>query len=139
MADPHTVATFVFAQLRRDPSFGPQFPWVRNTIVCIESDLASDVLNNMAAHYFPERCTIACFYPSEHRFMFIQTDGPHKPGTPGAKIRPGVDVANDARSEITIGFLVDSIYSSHKDWDGLKAQMVGEVSTVQIEQSLSLR
>jgi hypothetical protein len=141
MVDAHTIATFAFAQLRRDPSFGPRFPWVRNTIVCVESDLASDVLSNMAAHHFPQGCTIACYYPTEHRFMFIRVDGPHKAGTHKAEPRGG-DVARDTYGEITIGMLVDSIYSSQKDWDLAKLssdQMVGEVSTVEVEKALALR
>jgi hypothetical protein len=139
MADAHTIATFAFAQLRRDPSFGPQFPWVRNTLVCVESDLASDVLTNMGTHYFPNGCTLACYHPAEHRFIFINVDGPHAPGTPGAKVKPGTDVANDARGEITIGMLIDGMYPSRKDWDKLANQMVGEISTVEVERALSLR
>lgn len=139
MVDAHTIATFAFAQLRRDPSFGPKFPWVRNTVVCVESDLANDVLTNMASHYFEQSCTIACYYPAEHRFMFIRVDGPHQPGTPGANKNPGADVANDSRGEITIGMLVDSIYSSQMDLDKLANQMVGEISTVDVEKALTLR
>jgi hypothetical protein len=41
--DPHTLATFAFAQLQRDPSFRRRFPSLRNVYVCIESDLIEDV------------------------------------------------------------------------------------------------
>jgi hypothetical protein len=73
--------------------------------------------------------------------MFIRGDGPHKAGTSEAEPR-GRDVARDTSGEITIGMLVDSIYSSERDWDLAKLssdQMIGEVSTVEVEKALALR
>ena len=51
--DPHTLATFAFAQLQRDPSFRRRFPSLRNVYVCIESDLIEDV-RRQAQEHFPK-------------------------------------------------------------------------------------
>jgi hypothetical protein len=138
MVDSHTVATFAFAQLRRDPSFGPKFPWIRNTVVCVESDLATDVIEGMAARYFPDGSTLACYYPAAQRFMFIQIDGPHKASTPEAE--PRVGVAHNRFGAFTVGMLVDAVYAGRTDWDDLPAfgQDRAEVSTAEVEKHLSL-
>lgn len=134
MVDSHTVATFAFAQLRRDPSFAARFPWVRNTVVCVDSDLASDVLEGMSTHYFPEGATVACYYPTQHRMMFIMADGP-KPATE----RPaGTSVISNRLGTLTIGMLVDAIYAGSHDWDAMFSSERAEVSTVTVEQNLAL-
>ena len=140
MVDTHTIATFAFAQRRRDPDFGPRFPWIRNTVVCVESDLADDVLSGQMLHYFPEGGTIACFYPREHRMMFIWVDKPEKPGE--REPHPTTIQAHDAHRKLTMGMLVDSIYRDrHGDWSHLprwERPRVGDVSTVAIEKKLAL-
>lgn len=139
MVDAHTIATFAFAQLRRDPSFGPKFPWVRNTVVCVESDLVTEVIEGMSAHYFPDGGTLACYYPSEQRFMFINVDGPHPAGA-----RPrGDDVAHNRYGTFTVGMVVEAVYAGNQNWDDLPRFSSGssrpaEVSTVQIEKKLAL-
>lgn len=134
MVDPHTVATFAFAQLRRDPSFAARFPWVRNTVVCIESDLATDVLEGMSTHYFPDGATVACYYPAEHRMMFIMADGPK----PAGKSSPSAAVVSNRLGTLTIGMLVDAIYAGSHDWDAVFNSERAEVSTVTVEQNLAL-
>jgi len=136
MADPHTIATFAFAQMRRDPEFRGQFPWLRNTIVCVESDLTADVLSDRTTHHFPDGGTLACYYPDDQRFMFIHA----KPGLVEELSSESV-VANDAGRTLTIGMLVDSIYSHRNgDYSDLPkfAGRVAEASTKEIEKSLAL-
>jgi len=138
MVDPHTIATFAFAQLRRDPSFGPRFPWIRNTVVCVESDLVTEVIEGMSAHYFPDGATVACYYPSDQRFMFIKVDGPHPTGT----APPGPNVAHNRYGAFTVGMMVDAIYAGNQDWDHLprfseRLSDRAEVSTAKVEKKLA--
>ena len=70
--DPHTLATFAFAQLQRDPSFRRRFPTLRNVYVCIESDLIEDV-RRQAQEHFPNGGEIACYFPRDHRFCSSAT------------------------------------------------------------------
>ncbi|OBF91043.1 hypothetical protein A5791_15785 [Mycobacterium sp. 852002-51163_SCH5372311] len=155
MVDAHTIATFAFAQMRRDPDFGARFPWVRNTVVCVESDLASDVLEGQVAHYFPEGgATIACYYPRDHRMMFIQVGGPYKPDEAPPPPAHAM-TAHNVKNELTIGMIVDAIY--HKrggDFSHLPiygqgrggkaarhddgAPLMGEASTREVEKKLAL-
>lgn len=134
MVDAHTVATFAFAQLRRDPEFRVRFPWVRNTVVCVESDSASDVLEGMSKHYFPDGATIACYYPAEHRMMFIMADGP-KPATDRST---EADFADNRFGTLTVGMLVDAIYAGSHDWDAIFTGERAEVSTAAVEIGLAL-
>ena len=149
MVDAHTIATFSFAQMRRDPEFATRFPWVRNTVVCVESDLASDVLEGQVAHYFPEGgATVACYYPRNHRMMFIRVEGPFGPDakSPDPNAMQAVNTG-----ELTMGMIVDSIYSPrggdysdlpvYGQWRaaGPGGPEVGYASTVEVEKQLALR
>jgi hypothetical protein len=156
MVDPHTIATFAFAQVRRDPSFGSRFPWVRNTIVCVESDLVDDVLTGQMVHYFAETGgTVACYFPRDQRFMFVFVAPPviAKDGEPAPQPTPGVREVKDSRENpMTIGEVVNRIYEQRKGdysylpkWDprtGIQEPqqppLFGEVSTVEIEKQLAL-
>jgi hypothetical protein len=155
MVDPHTVATFAFAQIRRDPNFGRRFSWVRNTVVCVESDLVDDVLNGQMAHYFGDQvATIACYYPDEKRFMFAQVGERVRPkgGEPPRKPTPGVRQMKDSRENpVTVGELLDTMYGRKRGdnsglpvWDGdgfresSEQPFVGEASTAEIEKKLAL-
>ena len=133
MVDAHTVATFAFAQLRRDPDFAKRFPWLRNTVVCIESDRVSVVMDGLMSHHFPEGGTVACYYPQGHRFMFIKSLPARQ------SIEPGTVpvVANDPKGELTMGMIIDAMYSKHVDWD-TEALQIGEASTLEVEKRLSL-
>jgi len=75
MADkmnPHTVAALAFARLRTKPSFRRLYPWLRNTVVCVETDLASEVQERML-HLLPEggEGSVACYFPSRQMFIFM--------------------------------------------------------------------
>jgi hypothetical protein len=140
MVDPHTIATFAFAQMRRDPEFGPRFPWIRNTIVCVESDLADDVLMGQMLNHFPEGGTVACYYPSDHRMMFIWVDKPetakeHDPKT----AHPRTIQARDVNRDLTIGMLVDTMYRDRGgNWSHLPVFGIGQASTAEVEKQLAL-
>lgn len=151
MVDAHTIASFAFAQMRRDPEFAKRYPWVRNTVVCVESDLATDVLEDQMAHYFPEGgATIACYYPRDHRMMFIRVEGPFGADTKAPD--PDAVKANNAAGELTVGMLVDSLYSHRGgDYSDLpvfgqwragrprqtEGPLVGEASTIEAEKQLA--
>ncbi|KAA1248391.1 hypothetical protein F0Q45_20825 [Mycobacterium simiae] len=140
MVDSHTIATFAFAQLERDPDFHGQFGWVRNTVVCVESDLADDVLSGQMLHYFPDGGTIACYYPREQRFVFVRVAAPQKASSTGPALPDAPFTAHDKHRKLTVGMLIDAMYP---DWSQLRRfsyeQMVGEVSTVEVEKQLVLR
>lgn len=139
MVDAHTVATFAFAQMRRDPQFGKQFPWVRNTVVCVESDLADDVLSGQVKNYFPDGGTIACFFPADHRMMFITVDGGKQTADGSEELSPETVVANDKHGKLTIGMLVDAVYRNRGgNWSHLPRYGFGEVSTAEAERHLAL-
>lgn len=141
MVDAHTIATFAFAQMRRDPEFGPRFPWVRNTVVCVESDLVDDVLIGQMVHYFPEGGTIACYYPRDQRFMFVSVAAPRRPEK-DEQLDPATISAHDANRQLTVGMIVDAIYRNRGgDWGHLPVwapEHVGEASTVEVEKKLAL-
>ncbi|MBE5471600.1 hypothetical protein ACM0CQ_02570 [Mycobacteroides abscessus subsp. abscessus] len=126
MVDPHTIATFAFAQLRRDPKFARRFPKVRNTVVCIESDLMSTVLEGQLRHHFPDGGTVACYYPEDHRFVFF----PATPAPVGAEpdtSDPDTVVANDLHGQLTVGMVIAGV---------LPTSPIGELSTIEIEKAL---
>ena len=124
--DPHTLATFAFAQLQRDPSFRRRYP-IRNVYVCIESDLLEDV-RRQARHHFPDGGEIACYYPRDQRIMFVRHGGHGQlPGGDGETLK-----AHDKRGEMTIGMIVDMIYRN-QDW---MDQRIGGVSTSEVEKLL---
>lgn len=156
MVDPHTIATFAFARMRRDPTFAQTFPWVRNTVVCVESDIADDVLTGQIAHYFSETGgTIACYFPRDQRFMFMAVGAPIKAreGEPPTEPTPGVRQMRDNRENpLTIGEVVNKLYEQRQgDYSYLptydprtgvkhaaQPPLFGEASTVEIEKELAL-
>lgn len=147
MVDAHTLATYAFAQMRRDPEFNNRLPWVRNTVVCVESDLVDDVLVGQVQHYFPQGATIACYYPDEKRFMFIWVKAPRhtEPGDSDADGGDDEDmiVARDKHRALTIGMMVDTIYRHREgDYSDLpvwgRQRLMAEASTVEVERTLAL-
>ncbi len=118
--DPHTLATFAFAQLQRDRSFRRKFPNLRDVFVCVESDLMEDV-RRRATEHFPDGGEIACYFPDRQRIMFVRHAGRGKFSTAG-------EVLEAARGQ-TIGMVVDML-NLRPDWldQGLR-----EVSTRAVE------
>lgn len=128
--DPHSAATFAFAQLQREPSFRRRFSSLRNVYVCVESDLMDEVRRQATTH-FPKGGSIACYYPSEQRFMFVRHGGL---GELGPSEDEDTIKANDTAGRMTIGMVVDMITKA-SDWMDVG---LGEVSTVEVEKHMSL-
>lgn len=103
--DPHTAATFAFAQLQRDPRFRGKYK-LRNVYVCVESDLMDDV-RRQAQEHFPDGGEIACYYPDEQRFMFVRHGGHSR--LPNAEAAETI-TASDKQGAMTVGMIVDTIY-----------------------------
>lgn len=127
--DPHTAATFAFAQLQRDASFRRRFSVLRDVYVCVESDLMEDV-RRQAQENFPDGGWIACYYPIGQRFMFVRHGGRGQL----APVDENNIRADDKRGEMTIGMIVDMITKA-SDWMDVG---LGEVSTAEVERQLSL-
>ena len=121
--DPHTLATFAFAQLQRDPSFRRRFPKLRNVYVCVESDLMEDVRREATEH-FPDGGEIACYFPKRQRIMFVRHAGTGTFPTAVAEVLS----ANDKDGAITIGMIVDML-TKDPDW----MDQLTEVSTREVE------
>jgi hypothetical protein len=106
-ADPHTIATFAFARLQRDPVFRHRFPGLRNVYVCVESDLLDDV-RRQATEHFPDGGEFACYFPREKKLVF------------GVR-HAGRGLFDDAReilpasADQTIGMVVDML-TKDPDW-----------------------
>lgn len=112
---PHAIATFGFASENRKPKFRHgEYDWVRNTLVCLSSDVADDAIAERLATYFSERATVASFDEASRRMRFITVD----PGK-GIETNPQRTCVEDgtmrASGDVTIGMLVDTIYADD-DW-----------------------
>ncbi|MGB3676214.1 MAG: hypothetical protein WA988_17415, partial [Candidatus Nanopelagicales bacterium] len=71
--DPHTIATFGFAQKNRDAEFrDSEYPWVRNTVVCIDTDPSEDTVVERLATYFPDGGTLAVHCRGVSRMKFLK-------------------------------------------------------------------
>lgn len=118
--DPHTLATFAFAQLQRDPAFRARFPRLRNVFVCVDTDAMEDV-QRQATEHFPEGGEIACYFPAHQRIMFVRHAGRGQFASAGEMLQsaPGQ----------TIGMVVDMLTKS-PDWID---EGVREFSTREVE------
>lgn len=119
-SDSHTLATFAFASLQRDPSFRARFPKLRNVFVCVESDAMEDVQREATEH-FPEGGEIACYFPDQQRIMFVRHAG-------RGKFTGASEVLQSSPGQ-TIGMVVDMLTKS-PDWID---QGVREFSTREVE------
>lgn len=115
--DPHTHTTFNFVSTKQHPDFQPgaTFDWVRNTLVCLSTDLADAVISERAGYYFPTSPSTAGVMMPDGVMKFINMQ-------PGGKLAPDVaaahvaDTSEDgpmkATGDVTMGMLVDSIYGT---------------------------
>jgi hypothetical protein len=115
----HTVATFGFASKNRDPEFRDgDLSWVRNTLVCLEDDLADAVLTERAAHYFPMSGSTVGVLRASGCMQFIVVDHKGKMSPEQAALAKADDAPDESTSratgDATMGLLVDSVYS--KGW-----------------------
>lgn len=106
-ADPHTVATFAFARLQRDPAFRRRFTGLRNVYVCVESDLLEDV-RRQATEHFPDGGEFACYFPSEKKLVFGVRHA-------GRGLFENAREVLPAAPDQTIGMVVD-ILTKDPDW-----------------------
>lgn len=91
--------------------------------MCIESDLIEDV-RRQAQEHFPHGGEIACYFPRDHRFMFVRHGGQGRLPGDGEMLE-----ADDKRGKMTIGMIVDMI-TKDPDW---MDHGIGEVSTREVE------
>jgi hypothetical protein len=127
----HTMAMFGFTSKNRDPEFRDgDYSWVRNTLVCLSTDLSDSVITERSSFYFPETPSTAGVFMPNDRMKFIKI-------APGGKLEPGQATAAKADTSVdgpikamggatmTMGMLVDSIYAG--DWtDGVEAFLGGD-------------
>jgi len=113
--DPHAVATFGFAQHNRDAEFREvKYPWVRNTVACIDDDPADDVVTERMKHYFPDGGTVAVHCRSDGRMKFLKVGAGAAPD--GSSDSTTVDEETmTATGHTSMGMMVDAIYCAD-DW-----------------------
>lgn len=142
MVDPHTVATFAFAMLARDPELRRRRWWLPNTLVCVESDLIADVLYGSAEHYFPEGdTTLAVYYPDQQQFMFVNI-------VPKEMNKNTLTLEESRRQagKLTMHRIIERVYAGKVDRGDLPfvelprpdGSLVHTVSTAEIERRLVL-
>ncbi|MCR8897599.1 hypothetical protein NWF34_11640 [Gordonia sp. GONU] len=107
---PRAVATFGFAQHNRDAEFRDvKYPWVRNTVVCIDDDPADDVVGERVKHYFPDGGTVAVHCRSDSRMKFLKIDAGATPD--GSSNSTDGDLGPmTATGYTSMGMMVDAIY-----------------------------
>ncbi|BBZ25231.1 hypothetical protein [Mycolicibacter hiberniae] len=105
--DPHTVATFAFARLQRDPAFRRRLPGLRNVYVCVESDLLEDV-RRQATEHFPDGGEFACYFPRDKKLVFGVRHAGRGLFTHGRGVLP-------TTADQTIGMVVD-VLTKDPDW-----------------------
>jgi hypothetical protein len=85
----HTAATIGFISKNRDPEIRRgDLSWVRNTLICVETDLADAVLSERGGYYFPTTPRTVGVLRSTGRMQFIMAD-PKGKLTPEAARRFG--------------------------------------------------
>jgi len=148
MADqmnPHTIAALAFARLRTRASFQRLYPWVRNTVVCVETDLVSEVRERMM-HLLPEggQASVACYFPSRQMFVFtpvgVATGPELSDELPGLRtLFRSDDVPHD---EMTMGqaFATADLLSGRSKLlpPAKRPDWIGVESTAEIEKELAL-
>lgn len=148
MADqmnPHTIAALAFARLRTRPSFERHYPWLRNTVVCVETDLVSEVQERML-HLLPGggEGSVACYFPSRQMFVFrpvgVATGAEPPDEPPGLRtLFTSDDVPHD---QLTMGqaFATADLLSDRlKNLPTTKRpDRIGIESTTEIEKELAL-
>lgn len=112
--NPHTAAIIGFISKNRDPQVRQgNLSWVRNTLVCVEADLADSVLSERGGYYFPTTPITVGVFRSTGRMQFLRMEpkgtlkSEEAQGTPEDSSDDGVAKAT---GDIAMGVLVDSIY-----------------------------
>jgi hypothetical protein len=142
--DPHIIAALTFAELRRKTRLREIYPWLRNTVVCVESDLASDVQDRMF-HLVPGggEASIACYFPKLQMFVFMPVSVTVKPGplpeTPEWRtLFTSDDIPHD---KFTMGQAFATADMFRENWRSLppaeRPEHIGVESTAEIEKRLT--
>jgi hypothetical protein len=126
----HTVATFGFSGKDRDPEFRHgDYAWVRNTLVCLDTDLSDSAISERSSFYFPETpSTAGVFMPNDRmKFIKIAPGGKPEPDQPAAFEDSSVDgpIKATGGASMTMGMLVDSIYAG--DWTDGVEDLLGDI------------
>jgi len=111
----HNTASLNFMAQDRDKDFreGEQFGWVRNTVVCIDTDLADMVVADRAYFYFPTSASTAGVSMPNNRMMFIWIGAGRPPDDADAAAADSEDGPIQVQGDTTMGMLVDSIYAGN--------------------------
>jgi hypothetical protein len=139
--DPHTKAALTFAELRRKRWFPKNHPWVRNTVVCVESDLVNDVQERFF-QLLPNggHASVACYFPERKQFVFVPVNVTLDAllETPGLKeLFTSDDIPHE---HFTMGQAIATADMLRQDWSSLppEERPVGYESTAEIEKNLAL-
>jgi hypothetical protein len=113
--NPHTAAAIGFVAKNRGPEMQHgALSWVRNTLICTETDIADAVLSERGGYYFPATPFTVGVFRSTGRMQFIQAD-------PKGKLKPEEGQEDpeyshggtaSATGDISMGKLVDAIYTA---------------------------
>ena len=111
------TATMGFLAKDREVEFreGTSFGWVRNTVVCLDTDLADMVISDRAYHYFPTVKSTAAVLLPHNEFKFIWTAAGQKTSPEEvAAAKQDDDGPMIVQGDATMGMIVASIYAG--DW-----------------------
>lgn len=122
--------TFGFASKNRDPDFRHgTYSWVRNTLIALDVDEAEEVIVDRGGTYFRDRPSTAGVLLPDGVMKFIKVEpGTLQSGQAPSSARPdddgGADAPIRATGTVTMGMLVDSIYSGN--WTDDVDTLLGE-------------
>ncbi|WP_433734848.1 hypothetical protein ACQP0C_42045 (plasmid) [Nocardia sp. CA-129566] len=112
--DPHTTATFGFANWNRDPDFrNNRYPWLHNTLVALDSDVAEEIVIERGGAYFNEKDrTAAVWMPAIERMKFFkanqgETPNDHEPDEESTQRQPAL--------QSTMG-MIAAVVNRSEDW-----------------------
>lgn len=135
--DRHNEALFNFATQDRDPNFrNGDLSWVRNTLICLSTDMADAVISDCGAFYFPETTSTAGVLRSNGRMQFIAMGRGASEPTDGQNELPQADSRRRTKrisgSNVTMGSLVEKVHPGPMPddwarwpapWDGVSAKL----------------
>lgn len=114
----HNTATLNFMAKDREVEFreGESFGWVRNTVVCIDTDFADMVITDRAYFYFPtspSTAGVAMPLGTDELMKFIWIGPGHRPTDEEVADAESNDGPIQAQGDATMGMLVESIYAGN--------------------------
>lgn len=112
--DPHTVATFGFASHNRHPEFRESRPYLTNTVVAIDPDIAEEVWIERGNTYFANKPRSAAVWipdRGEWKYLFGVE---HAATTPSHESDDSNPITAHA-TQVTMGMLAD-VANHNRDW-----------------------